>query len=234
MESNITAMDIIDKIYSTNKETLLEFITDLKEISCYIKNERTLKKLENVIINLNKFINDYKKKINILHNSLKGLTDMKKPKKKEIDKYKNGKYIGEMENGERNGKGIYIFKDGETYDGEWKDNLKNGRGIYCFNNGDIYEGEWKDDKCEGKGIYYFANGDIYDGYYFEDEMHGKGVYYYINGNRYEGDWKKGKKHGQGIFYYFYGDRKMGNYSHGIGTGKHVTLTKSGNILTYDY
>jgi predicted Zn-ribbon and HTH transcriptional regulator len=56
MENGVeNAINISNKIYSTNKDAILEFIADLKEILCYIKNERTFKKMETVIVNLNKF-----------------------------------------------------------------------------------------------------------------------------------------------------------------------------------
>ena len=235
MENSIeTAINISNKIYSTNRDALLEFVTDLKEILCNIKNERTFKKMENVIVNLNKFINEYKKKVNLLQKTLNDLTNKKKPKQKDIEKYNYGKYIGEMKDGEREGKGMYFFKDGDVYDGEWKNGDMHGKGIYYYVNGEVYEGEWKNGKMEGKGIYYYLNGDIYDGYFYNNSRQGKGVYYYIDGSRYEGDWKKGRRHGEGIKYYIDGDRKMGNYINGEPKGKHVTLTKSGNVYTDDF
>jgi hypothetical protein len=234
MENGVeNAINISNKIYSTNKDAILEFIADLKEILCNIKNERTFKKMETVIVNLNKFINDYNKKVNILHNALKELTSKNEKKKIEL-LLKNGKYFGETMNRIMEGKGKFFYKNGDTYDGFWKNGVKEGRGIYIYKNGDLYEGDFKNDKFEGKGIIYYNDGDIYDGNFSNGLWHGKGIYYYINGKIYEGDWKEGMKSGKGIVYYPNGDRKMGNYSSNQKVGKHVILTKSGEIFSDIY
>ena len=50
-------------------------------------------------------------------------------------------------------KGIYTYLGGnKTYNGEWKDGERHGKGILTWPNGDKYEGEWKNGKHEGKGI----------------------------------------------------------------------------------
>ena len=59
--------------------------------------------------------------------------------------YSNGniKYDGEFINGNREGKGKYIFENGEYYIGELKNNLKHGKGIMYYSNGNIkYDGEF--------------------------------------------------------------------------------------------
>ena len=243
MEKDLSSIkSLVKKIYTTNKDTLLDLITDLKEVLGGIKNERTFKKMESVIINMNQFINNYKKKIEI---ELKALDDLEKKfgsniaknKTKKINEeiiYDNGKYIGEEVDGKREGKGIYFFNDGDVYDGEWKDGKKEGKGIYYFKDGDVYEGYWKNNNFQGKGIYYHKSGDIYDGEYYNNQRHGKGIYYFIGGSRYEGDWIDDKKDGQGVYYFIDGERKMGDYSNGENIGKHVTVTKDGTIYTDTY
>ena len=104
------------------------------------------------------------------------------------------KYIGELKNGVKDGKGIlYYDKDDlyerKKYEGEYKNDKKEGKGIMYWNDGDRYEGEFKDDKREGKGIFYWNDGNRYEGDWKNDKREGKGIYYYNNGNRYEGDWK---------------------------------------------
>jgi len=57
------------------------------------------------------------------------------------EKYKN--YNGYIKNGERNGIGIQIFKNGE-YNGEWINNKRHGMGTHKLN-GFISKGEFKKD-----------------------------------------------------------------------------------------
>ena len=66
----------------------------------------------------------------------------------ELKGIKNGynwRYIGQVVNGLREGKGIYYWNNGDRYEGEWKNGKMEGKGIYYYNNepwkGDRYEGE---------------------------------------------------------------------------------------------
>ena len=45
---------------------------------------------------------------------------------------KDGKYVGEIENGKPNGQGIYTSPNGKKYEGEWKNGKINGQGTYLF------------------------------------------------------------------------------------------------------
>ena len=46
--------------------------------------------------------------------------------------------------------------------------------------------------------------------------------------------KKDKYEGKGIIYYNNGDRKIGDYHNYNPTGKHILLTKNGEIKIYNY
>lgn len=63
--------------------------------------------------------------------------------------YKNGdKYVGELRNGIRHGKGLYIYAkgDGVAWYGEWKEGIRNGEGIFFYDGGAKYStGIWKGD-----------------------------------------------------------------------------------------
>lgn len=41
--------------------------------------------------------------------------------------------------------------------------FKNGKGTYLYKNGDFYDGEWANDMCHGHGIEYSTNGTSYEG-----------------------------------------------------------------------
>ena len=72
--------------------------------------------------------------------------------------YRDGKYVGEINNGKPNGQGIESYSDGEEYVGEWKNGKKQGLGIYNWNNGQKYVGEWKNGEKDGLGILSFPDG----------------------------------------------------------------------------
>ena len=156
--------------------------------------------------------------------------------------YKDGaSYEGQMKNGLRHGKGVYIFADGEKYEGEFVKGKRHGKGTYIWKNGEKYVGSWSNGKKHGEGIAYYKDGSskkvVYDngklvskkpnnvkktyddGSYYEGEMvngkrHGKGTYYWASGNKYIGEWKNGKKHGEGIIYYKNGVKEKAVFENG--------------------
>ena len=227
-------MEIYYRIYNDilnnyeNKNRNYELIKSINEIN----NINIIKDIKE--INNDENIND--KCCNILNIYNKMINNKINEKKEKI--YKNGKYIGSLKNGLREGKGIMYYNNGNRYEGNFKNDKMEGKGIYYFNNGNRYEGDFKNDKAEGKGIYYYNNGqwkgDRYEGDYKNDKREGKGIFYFNDGSRYEGDWKNDKKEGKGIFYYNNGDREMGDYSLGKKIGKHVTLHSNGNVTTKNY
>ena len=83
----------------------------------------------------------------------------------------DGKYVGQIENGEPNGQGTFTFPDGEKYVGELKDGEQHGQGTLTSKEGKKFEGEWKNNKP--------LNGLFYD-------KDGKINYKYVNGKR---DWE---------------------------------------------
>ena len=46
--------------------------------------------------------------------------------------YGKDKYIGNIYNGKRHGKGIYYYESGNKYEGEWVNGKKDGRGIFIW------------------------------------------------------------------------------------------------------
>jgi hypothetical protein len=41
----------------------------------------------------------------------------------------------------------------------------NGKGVYLWANGNVYTGDFKDDKSDGHGVYHSIDGDSYEGDY---------------------------------------------------------------------
>ena len=43
------------------------------------------------------------------------------------------------------GLGAFVWPDGSKYIGNWEDGKRNGQGFYTFSDGRSYQGEWVDD-----------------------------------------------------------------------------------------
>ena len=139
-----------------------------------------------------------------------------------------GEYVGERNAaGQREGRGKYVFADGDVYEGEYKAGKKEGRGIYRSADGDVYEGEFKANKKEGRGISRWANGDVYEGEYKAGKREGRGIERYADGDVYEGEFKAGKKEGQGTFLYASGNIEVAFYKAGTAVGEGVRWTADG-------
>ena len=95
----------------------------------------------------------------------------------QVINYDNGRYVGQVINGLREGKGIEYFQHepfkGDRYEGDFRNDNKEGKGIYYWNDGGRYEGNYRNHLMEGKGILYFNNGDRYEGDYLNGEPIGK-------------------------------------------------------------
>ena len=131
---------INNKIYSNNNNILINIVKELENISNNLyyntKLNKIIEQIRNIIILINKVINDNKNNINLIRNDIYNL-------QKIIINNNNNNYIN----------GTKIDINGK-YIGQLKNNLRDGKGIMYFNNGDRYEGDFKNDLKEGKGIYY--------------------------------------------------------------------------------
>ena len=90
------------------------------------------------------------------------------------------RYVGQVVNGLREGKGILYGDNCDRYEGDYRNDKKEGKGIYYFNSGDRYEGDFRNNKKEGKGIYYY-HGDRMMGNYYNGKEIGKKVTLTRNG-----------------------------------------------------
>ena len=109
--------DMNDKMYSNNNNLLLGIINELQQIMNYSNDNIIIKRISDIIIKMNFIINDNKKNteliikhINNLQNQMNiNFKELKNNNKQEI-KYNNGKYIGQVVNGIREGKGIFLLE----------------------------------------------------------------------------------------------------------------------------
>ena len=211
--SNITPYE--SEIESNNEISQLKL--EQKTMSVKLENAlETIHKLKNELeesTNINTYLSNQIKEIEN-ENGDKYIGNIYNNKKEGRGKmiYKNGDiYVGEWSNDFKDGKGIFYYNNGNKYDGYFVEGKRNGKGIMFYKNGDKYDGEWKDDVFDGFGILYYRNGRRYIGEFQNDKIHGKGVMYYNNGDKYEGDWRRDNREGKGVIFYFDGDRYEGEW-----------------------
>lgn len=131
-------------------------------------------------------------------------------------KWENGDvFIGTVVKGEKQGKGKFVWHDGQTYDGEWVNNRMDGMADVKYANGDRYTGMVKDGAPEGRGKFVFASGDIFDGEFRQGHFNGFGRYTMKNNDYYEGAWRDDKKNGRGEYVWASGSRSAGIYKDGV-------------------
>jgi len=115
--------------------------------------------------------------------------------------FKNGFYLGETLNGIRQGRGAFIFEDGNYYIGYWNNNQRSIYGrIFNSKNKIIYRGHFSNGVKQGNGVQLFENGNRYEGEFVNDVKSGKGIFYFANGTRWEGSFKNNQLHGEGFLY----------------------------------
>ena len=62
-------------------------------------------------------------------------------------------YLGSFKFNYNWGRGVYIFQTKkERYEGDFDEGRMEGKGNYLFSNGDIFTGDYRNDKREGKGV----------------------------------------------------------------------------------
>jgi len=104
--------------------------------------------------------------------------------------YDNGDiYVGEQDDGKRDGRGTYTFRSGHTYIGEYRANVRSGNGVMIFVTGCSYLGGFKDGKFHGHGVFVFANGERYEGQFKDGFRHGPGLFRDVAGQGINGFWR---------------------------------------------
>lgn len=148
--------------------------------------------------------------------------------------YKLGQYIGEIQDDEKDGIGVFKYITGDIYIGRWLSNEKHGKGIYYFQTGEIYVGDYIRDKYEGRGEFRFANGDVHKGDFRQGEISGYGIKRLTNGTVYKGQWVKGNLHGDGLITDVHGNLYQGVFKNGLKHGPGVLKTSEGQQYKESY
>ena len=220
-------INLIDTYYEINNNIINNY--DKDKLNYYIiKNTITLKE------NNEKLIKDINE---VVHNDK--ITDIFEFATRNFYNDRGDKYIGEMNNDKKNGKGVLYFEEDDEYkrkkyEGDFKDDIFEGKGIIQWVSGSRHVGDFKNGKFEGKGITTYINGNKYDGDYKNNKREGKGIFTYSSGDKYEGDWKDGKKEGKGIMIFKNGDKYEGDWSNDKFDGKGIFRFKNGDRYEGDY
>lgn len=112
---------------------------------------------------------------------------------------------GQWRRGFMEGKGVFRYSHGDSYEGGFLRGFRYGEGRYVYKDGSFYQGEYRNVKfnrhrtldgevkmplCDnarhGFGVRVWASGVRYEGEWRDDRMHGVGVLISKEGARYEG------------------------------------------------
>jgi hypothetical protein len=158
-------LEKIDEIILINnniKDTINGIKLNIDNIIKLSNNNNISIQLKNINFLLNAINEDIKKNNTKLKNLLKEniINNNNTIINTEI-KYNNGdRFVGQIINNKREGKGILYLNDGDRYEGDWKNDKYEGKGIYYYKNGDREMGDWKDDKEIGKHVILNKNGEV--------------------------------------------------------------------------
>ena len=155
-----------NKIYSNNNNLLLGIVNDLQQIINNTHDNLIIKRIGDIINKMNFIINDNKKNTQLIINHISSLEN-------KIMNGLNKKFDQLNINNNQLNNQIENYDDGDRYVGQIINGLREGKGTYYYNNGDRYEGDWRNDKMEGKGIFYFNNGNRQMGDYSYSKPIGK-------------------------------------------------------------
>jgi hypothetical protein len=140
-------------------------------------------------------------------------------------------YEGEInEEGERHGRGIYTYANGEKYIGEWEHGKKQGCGFFQHSNGDTYDGEFHQDNAQGLCTLRYATGDSYFGELHHGKRSGHGLLEFKNGDLYEGEFRRDVRCGEGVMKYATGEVYAGQFRHDARHGFGVLSNAAAKVV----
>lgn len=89
--------------------------------------------------------------------------------------YEHGTYNGMFKSDFFHGRGKLSWRNGDVFDGDFHRGERTGRGIMKFGNGDSYEGEFLNGLSHGTGTYVWRNGEVYVGDFRDGQLMGQGT-----------------------------------------------------------
>ena len=156
-----------------------------------------------------------------------------------------------------NGRGVYLFENGDLYIGNWNKGLKDGLGLYIWaDRSGYYFGSWSANGMNGMGAYYSVKGELIDlgiyengdlnlsfltnknqpkkGNLYGDCLSNSGIFRWDNGSLYDGQWKNGNREGFGIYIWADGGVYDGLFSQNQIDIHGTMVWPNGNIYIGDF
>jgi hypothetical protein len=94
------------------------------------------------------------------------------------------------------GVGEFEYLNKDKYVGNFNQGVREGKGEYFYSEGTVFKGMWhNDEKVDGELVLF--NGDLFKGQ-FQNNFRSVGMYWYKNGDTYEGSWRNDVKEGAGL------------------------------------
>ena len=168
-----------NKVYSNNNNLLFGIINDLQQVINNTNDNLIIKRIGDIITKMNFIINENRKntqlimnQFSLLHNQNTQVQNRLAKMDKKFDELKinninnqvlnfpDGRYVGQVVNGLKEGKGIMYYNDGDRYEGEWRNDKKEGKGIYYYHSGNREMGDYYNGKEIGKHVMLTKNGEV--------------------------------------------------------------------------
>ena len=175
---NQDTFSLNNKVYSNNNNLLFGIINDLQQVINNTNDNLIIKRIGDIITKMNFIINENRKNTQLIMDQIALLYNQNAQMQNKLDQI--NKNFANLNINNINNQEIR-YNDGSRYVGQVVNGLREGKGIYYYHNGDRYEGDFRNDKREGKGIYYYHNGDREMGDYYNDKPIGKHVMLTKNG-----------------------------------------------------
>ena len=141
----------------------------------------------------------------------------------------NDIYTGQISNNTFNGKGEFLFANGEKYSGDFSGGEMSGMGTYTYPDKTVYSGTIKNGLFNGIGKMKWINGTEYHGNFSDSSLCGNGKLQNMV-EKYEGLFEKNEFNGEGVYIFRNGDTYEGNFENGNKNGKGKYKRKDGVIF----
>ena len=142
---------------------------------------------------------------------------------------------------------VMDLENGDHYVGQVKDGQFNGKGVLTYKTGAKYQGEFVNSKRHGQGITTQLNGNSFEGGYLNNMRHGKGTLKWISGAQIETEWENGQRiypkkssfisitgdvliSGYGIENEIDNSHYLGEFKNGKFNGLGIYTTSNGSII----